>query len=119
MRSPRLFSSSTTFTVPSTAGPSSSEVISSAIDPLWRGVPGEKVLDRHDEGGDRGLHVGGAAPEELAFALGGNEGVAVPLVERPGGHDVGVARRSTGAGERSPRRAQRFGHLAALDRLDG
>src|SRR5882672_3446930 len=34
MRSLRLFSSSTTFTVPSTAGPSSSEVIRSAIEPL-------------------------------------------------------------------------------------
>src|SRR5260221_242300 len=37
MRSPRLFSSSTTFEVPSTAGPSSSEVINRAIDPLCEG----------------------------------------------------------------------------------
>src|SRR5438034_1115687 len=37
MRSPRPFSSSTTFAVPFTAGPSSSEVIRRAIDPLWEG----------------------------------------------------------------------------------
>jgi hypothetical protein len=44
------------------------------------------------ERGDGGLHVGGTAPEELAFADRGLEGVRVPLLDRSRRHHVGMAR---------------------------
>jgi hypothetical protein len=71
------------------AGPSSSLVIRKASDEGF-GLGGQEFLDRH-EGRDRGLHVGGAAAVQLAVAVRGRERVAGPLVERAGGHHVGVA----------------------------
>ena len=46
---------------------------------------------RHHHRGDRGLHVRRAAAEQMAVAVGGHEGVAAPMVQRAGGHHVGVA----------------------------
>ena len=114
--SPRCFSASTTRTVPSTAGPSSSEVRSRAIDPEWSGFSFDESFRGHDEGGDRGLHVGGAAAVELAVADGRHEGIGVPLGERAGRHDVGVAGE---ADERLARAAARpqVGDLAEVHRL--
>src|SRR5882762_4023240 len=77
----------------------------------------QETLNCHDESGDRGLHVRGAASKELSIALGGNEGIGMPLVERTGGHDVRVAdeaEKGTGRAASSPE----IGHLAAPDRLD-
>jgi hypothetical protein len=60
--------------------------------PMGRiGMCGQELLHRHREGGDRGLHVGRAAAVQLAVAVAGHEGVAGPLLQRAGGHDVGVA----------------------------
>jgi hypothetical protein len=55
------------------------------------GMGRQEFLDRHHHGRDRGFHVGGAAPVHLSVAMAGRERVAEPLVERAGGHDVGVA----------------------------
>jgi hypothetical protein len=68
MRSLRSLRRSTTRTVPSTAGPSSSLVMSSAMLPGWLRVVGGEALDGGDHGGDGALHVGGAAPVEHAVA---------------------------------------------------
>ncbi len=54
------------------------------------GVRGEERLDRDDEGRQRALHVGGAAAVQPAVALGRDERVGAPLIERPRGDDVGV-----------------------------
>ncbi len=51
----------------------------------------DQALHCGDERGDRGLHVGGAAPVQIAVALDRLEGIGLPLLERPGGHDIGVA----------------------------
>src|SRR5213592_3078282 len=78
---------------------------------------GEETLDRHDESGNRGFHVRRSSPEELSIALGGYEGVAAPLLDWTGGHDVRVAdeaQKGTGLAASSPE----IGHLAAPDRLD-
>ena len=44
-----------------------------------------------DHGGERALHVGRAAAEQQAIADRGLERIALPLFERAGGHDVGMA----------------------------
>ena len=108
MRSPRCFSASTTFTVPSTAGPSSSLVSSKRDRARVVGLLRDEILGRDDEGGDRGLHVGGAAAVELAVADRRHERIGVPLLERAGGHDVGVAGEADAAGCAVPRRAHRL-----------
>ena len=51
----------------------------------------QKFLDRHDKGGNRGFHVTGAAPVQLASALGGGKRRAAPLCQRTGGNHIGVA----------------------------
>jgi hypothetical protein len=69
-----------------------------------------------DERGDRGLHVGGAAPEEQALALGGLEGIRDPLVEGARGDDVGMA----GENHEGPSLAvadEQVGDLAARENL--
>ncbi|MDT4852260.1 hypothetical protein FQZ97_864840 [compost metagenome] len=55
------------------------------------GLALQELFDGGHEGRDRGLHVAGAAAVELAVAVRGRERVAAPLVERAGGHHVGVA----------------------------
>ena len=87
-------------TVPSVAGPSSSLVIRKAIEPLWSGCAATNSSHGDHHRGDRGLHVGRAAAIQLAVAVGRHEGLRVPLVERAGGHHVGVA------GEHEQRRAR-------------
>ena len=57
---------------------------------LRRGGGGE-VDGGGDEGGDAGLHVGGAAAVELAVLDGGGEGRVSPGRGVAGRHDVGVA----------------------------
>ncbi len=52
---------------------------------------GGELLGGHDHGGDRALHVGGAAAVEPAAAVRRHERVAAPGGERPGRDDVGVA----------------------------
>ena len=54
-------------------------------------VCGQKFFQCHDEGGDRGLHVAGAAPIQATVAQRWCERVALPLVERASRHDVGMA----------------------------
>ena len=101
-------------TVPSTEGPSSSDVMSSAIEPRARGCRATKRFDRHDECGERGLHVRGAAAVEVAVAhRSGTKGSRVPRFQRPGGHHVGVAGE---AHERRARAAPRpqVGHAVAM-----
>ena len=110
------FSVSTTRTVPSTAGPSSSEVRRSAIEPEWPGRSFTNIFGGDDEGGDRGLHVRGAAAVELAVADGRHERIGVPLGERAGRHDVGVAGEADHrAGAAAPR--PEVGDVAELHRL--
>ena len=67
------------------------------------GVRGQEFLDRDHEGRERGLHVAGAAAVELAVAVRGREGRAGPLLERAGGHHVGVAGEDHGAARRGSR----------------
>src|SRR5260221_2237868 len=43
---------------------------------------GQEFLQCHDEGGDGGLHVAGAAAVQLAVAVRGHEGRAAPLLQR-------------------------------------
>ena len=105
-RAPRACS--TTLTVPSIDGPSSSDVISSAIEPGAAGCARDELLDRHDERRERGLHVGRAAAVELAVAQRRHERIAAPRVERAGRHDVGVAGEADERARASPRRAQRL-----------
>src|SRR5258706_11711745 len=82
-----------------------------------RGILRYKLLDRDHESGDRSLHVGGAASEELSVALGGDERVAVPLLDRAGRHDVGVTHEADkGAGVAAP--SPEIAHLAVPDRLE-
>ena len=69
------------------------------------GVRGDETFGGHREGGDRTLHVGGAAAVELAVAHAGHKRVAGPALQRAGGHHVGVA----GKGQR------RAGPAAAAD----
>src|SRR5882672_3478586 len=145
MRSPRLRSRSTTFTVPSTAGPSSSEVIKSAIDPLCEeclarksstattkaaievfmsAAPRPNSLPSRSVGTKGSLFHWSSGPVEERpqwksdpFVPTEREGVALPLVERAGGDDVGVAHKTD---ERSGTAAARpeVRDLAAPDRLD-
>ena len=51
-----------------------------------------EVFGGGDHGGERALHVGGAAAEQQAIAHRGLERIALPFFERAGGHDVGMAR---------------------------
>ena len=52
----------------------------------------DELLGGGHERRDRGLHVGGATPEEHAVADHGDERIAVPPIERARRDDVGVAR---------------------------
>ncbi|MND81072.1 hypothetical protein D3C80_728580 [compost metagenome] len=52
---------------------------------------GHEALGGHHHGGQRSLHVGGAAAIEHAILDGRLERRGVPLLQRPGGHHVGVA----------------------------
>src|SRR5258708_13971670 len=82
-----------------------------------RGIPCHKLFDRDRESGNRSLHVGGTAPEELSVALGGDERVAVPLLDRAGRYHVGVAHetdKGAGVAASSPEIA----HPAAPHRSD-
>jgi hypothetical protein len=89
--SPRFSSCSQTTTVPSTLGPSSSLVIRKAMSDVRVRVLRQEFFDRHGKRRDRRLHVGGAAAIQQAVAVAGHEGIAGPLFQRAGGHDVGVA----------------------------
>jgi len=72
-------------------------------------VPGREFFAGHHHGGQRGLHVGGAAAIEEAAAVRGHERRAAPLVERAGGHHVGMPGKDQG-------RAAGGVAMAALDR---
>ena len=50
-----------------------------------------EIFGGRDHRGERALHVGGAASEQQAVAHRGLERIALPFLERAGGHDVGVA----------------------------
>ena len=60
----------------------------------------DEALDRRDERGERALHVGRAAPVQVAVAHDRHERIGAPRLARPGRHDVGVA------GEADERRAR-------------
>ncbi len=80
------------------------------------GVRGDELFGGDDEGRDRGLHVGRAARVQPAVHDRGDEGIGVPLVERPRRHHVGVP----GEDHQRPRRAAadpQVRDLAAADRL--
>ena len=106
----RRLSLSTTRTVPSIGGPSSSDVISSAIEPGWSGCAATKRFDRRStNAASERLHVGGAAAVEQAVAARRRERVGMSHSSSgpvgttsvwPAKHD----QRPT----RSPRRAQRL-----------
>ena len=72
-------------------GPSSSEVMSSAMEPVRRRMLGDEAFHRGDERRERRLHVGGAAAVQPAVALGRRERIGFPAFARPGRHDIGVA----------------------------
>ena len=50
-----------------------------------------ELFGRGDHRGQRALHVGGAAPEQMSVANGGLERIALPFLERARRNDVGVA----------------------------
>ena len=110
-------SRSTTLTVPSMDGPSSSEVISSAIEPARPRVRGEERLDRGDERRQRALHVGGAAAVQIAVAQrrARTDRIATRRAGRSERRRYG--RRDTPAGARRPRRAHRLVTPLRYERL--
>ena len=91
IRTPCARSHSTTFTVPSTAGPFLVAGEQEGQRAAVRRLRSEKLLGGHHHRRERGLHVGGAAAVQPALAVRGHEGVAAPLLQRAGGHHVGVA----------------------------
>ena len=79
-------------------------------------VRGDETLGSRHERGDGGLHVGRAAPKELAVADGGLERIGGPLLARTGRHDIRVTRKHD---ERPPGTVadEEVRHVAALDDL--
>jgi hypothetical protein len=67
---------------------------------------------------NRSLHVGGAAAVEIAIALGGDERIAGPLIERTGRQHVGVAREANQRAAAAAN-AQRLSTFAEAHALDG
>ena len=55
------------------------------------GVRRDEAFNGGHEGGQRGFHVGRAAAVEVAVALGRDERIGRPALDRAGRHDVGVA----------------------------
>src|SRR4030095_3138330 len=51
----------------------------------------DETGNRLDEGSQRALHVGSAASIKRSFTHGSREGIRRPLLERAGGHDIGMA----------------------------
>ena len=97
---------SSTLTVPSTAGPSSSPVISRLIEPFGRTV-GQVLRRGRDEGGDRALHVAGAAAVQHAVAHLAAERIGAASCAAPTGTtSVWPAKQTCGAPV--PRRAKRL-----------
>src|SRR5215510_6850629 len=78
-----------TFSVPSSAAPSSSLVIKMAF-----GEPPARV----DHRGEAALHVGGAAADQRAAVDDGREWVDLPLLARARRDDVRVAGKDHGGG---------------------
>ena len=58
--------------------------------PLCFGMRLHEIFGGGDHGGQRALHVGGAASKQQAIAHRGLERIALPFFERAGGHHVGV-----------------------------
>ncbi len=54
------------------------------------GIPGDEFLAGGHHRGEAALHVGGAPAVQRTVADGGRERIAVPLLERSGGHHIGV-----------------------------
>jgi hypothetical protein len=59
---------------------------------LVPGVFAHEVFGRGDHGRERALHVGGATSKKEPVAYRRFERIALPFLERAGGHDVGMAR---------------------------
>ena len=72
-------------------GPSSSPVISSEIDPAGGPWSRDEACSGHGEGGDGGLHVGGAAAIEDAALDLGAEGIGGPAGRIAHRHDIRMA----------------------------
>ena len=70
-------------------------------------VCGDEFLGRADEGRDGRLHVRSAAAVQPALAHAGGERIGLPLVQRAGGHHVGM----------SGKTQQRFGLAAARPQI--
>src|SRR6266699_5476333 len=107
MRSPRPFSSSTTFAVPFTAGPSSSEVIRRAIDPLWEGCFATKCSAATTKAAIEVFMSAAPRPKSLPSRSVGAKGSACHRSSGPGG-TTSVCPTKHSKGRTSPRRAQRF-----------
>ena len=82
------------------------------------GMSGHEALGGRDHGGDRGLHVGGAAPVQVAVALHGHEGIAGPAVDWAGRHDVDVAGETDDRGDPTVPRPK-ITDAPAIDALAG
>jgi len=83
----------------------------------------QKLLHRHHHGRQRGFHIGSSAAIQLAIAHRRGKWRALPLIQRSGGHDVGMAGKHEHGGIRLGTRAQgpKIGHAkvgrAALHRF--
>src|SRR6266853_1781087 len=55
------------------------------------GMRAYELLGRSDHRRQPALHVRGPAPVQHAVADLGDEWIAAPFLERPGGHDIGVS----------------------------
>ena len=78
----------------------------------------DEDFDGGDKSGQRGLHVGRAAPVEHAVALGGFERIRLPLLQRTGRDDIGMAREAEQRSARATSRPEVAG-ITRIDALEG
>src|SRR5437773_3828460 len=107
MRSPRLLSSSTTFEVPFTAGPSSSEVMSSAIDPRGEGCLARKPSIATTKAAIEVFMSAAPRPKSFPSRAVGTKGLLCHFSTGPVG-TTSVCPTKQRSGGDSPRRAQRL-----------
>src|SRR3989338_5647358 len=107
MRSPRAFNVSTTRTVPSTAGPSSSDVRRTAIEPEWLGLSFKNISVATTKEAIEDFISAAPRPYNWPWGRGGGKGAECPSASGPvGPRGVGPAKPTGGAD--APRRAQRL-----------
>jgi hypothetical protein len=96
MRSLRAFRSTTTRRVPSTDGPSSSLVIRNAIEPRCAGCRATNSSQAVTIAASPLFMSAAPRPYSRPSRIDRLERVGMPVLERPGGHDVGVAGEAEG-----------------------